>query len=713
MGKTQEIHEIVITGDSSGLKATDREYKAHVESTKKLDMVRVESSKNAEKIKVESRKTALRMIQQDNDKFNKIDLQNNNLKNQKELADYKSAQAEKLRIKRQAEAELNRQMKTNAGLTGQSVELGSSVHIQNLKSMQGILNPTSEGYRKLAESIRQYEAELNKVNKSIGLSSWKNLNAAIKETKGELARLAAEQKTGTAEWQKYSDKLRELQRQKQLIQRETKLTSQQLLRMSSDLTIVAYGLRAIGSDIISLSQGKQSAGEMAMAIGGIGLQVLVVLPAIHGLTKALEAAGIVSASTITKLTVMASTLGTLAAGLASVTIAYGVMSGAVANATDIFGRLGDVISGQKSYWEAIKENIKDVTWGLLDFTEASNNFDSSNVQQQLSDIAYIANFSANALANLKQQVNDAITVNASKFLDYARKFNLPESYAGPEIPNSMRPGYYDDKGTWQEGTKKTTRSGTTKRSNKEKEAELDYLQKLRDKVKNLITEIQTLTSLETTADLKEYERLNILDEKIKKQKELNELTRENMVSLGMAANELTGAIIPVRSRAPYGTSPDINPRSREIEMSEARKRILEITESMNTSISNALSNLQNLPGIANSFIGPLVSGFQKSLGYMNNIFGFFKNIKDLLGAGESVGNIFGFLTGTVKAIGGLSGGGGGIASLNYNPPAGRNYASGNNIAKEVAVYISANMDGLTFFKKTEPKFQEHKKFKKA
>ena len=294
-------------------------------------------------------------------------------------------------------------------------DIGSSAYVGQLKAIQRELSPTSAEYTKLAATIREYEAELNKANKSSGLMAFKSLTVAIKETKGELAKLAAEQKTGTAEWQKYSDKLRELQRQKQLIQRETKLTSQQLIAMSRDLTIVAYGLRQIGTDIISLSDGKKSAGEMAMAIGGIGMQVLIVLPAIHGLTKALEAAGIVSAGTIAKLAALSSTLGTLAGGLAIVSAAYGVMVGAVTNLESITSRLGAVLSGQVGIWEAIALNVKDVTFGLLDFTDASNSFDSSNVQQQLSDLAYIANFTANAFNDLKQSVDNALETNMEKF----------------------------------------------------------------------------------------------------------------------------------------------------------------------------------------------------------------------------------------------------------------------------------------------------------
>ena len=374
---------------------------------------------------------------------------------------------------------------SNYGVTELKGSVGSSAYVSQLKALRSEISPTSAEFKSLSATINQYEAELNKVNKSTGLMGWKQLNTSIKETKGELARLTAESKVGTAEWEKYSNKLRELQRNKQLIQRETKLTSQQLMAMSRDLTVVSFGVRAIITDIAGLGDGKKSAGELAMAIGGIGLQLLTVLPAIHGLTTALEASGIVSAATIAKLASLSATLGTLAGGIAVVTAAYGLMAGAITHITDIFGRLSSVMSGQMGYWDSVKENIKDVTFGLLDFTDASNNFDSSNVQQQLSDLAYIANFTANSFADLKLKVDDAVNTNRNKLLAYYTLTKNPLSFAGPDISDQDRLNArlkLDD-------SKKSKKGGSPKTSKQEKEEELNLIKLQEAEYKKLETQL--------------------------------------------------------------------------------------------------------------------------------------------------------------------------------------------------------------------------------
>jgi hypothetical protein len=559
---------------------------------------------------------------------------------------------------------------------GESVQLkgdvGSAAYVSQLKAIQRELSPTSAQFKQLSETIRQYEAELNKANKSSGLMAFKNLTVAIKETKGELARLAAEQKTGTAEWQRYSDKLRELQRQKQLIQRETKLTSQQLIAMSRDLTVVAYGLRTIGQDIISLSQGKQSAGEMALAIGGIGMQVLVVLPAIHGLTKALEAAGIVSTATITKLAALSATLGTLAGGIAVVTVAYGTMVGAATHVVDIFGRIGDVLSGQMGYWEAVAENLKDVTFGLIDVTDASNNFDSSNVQQQLSDLAYIANFSANAMANLKQQVQDALSINTSKFMEYAIKNKLPESFAGPFIDPSNRPGYYDENGTWHEGVKKN-RGGTPRSNTKsQKEAELNFLDKFREKVKNLENDIKTLNTLMSSADIKEYEKLAIQDQLIAKQRELNELKRINLglgtlpetISLdNLLAQEvdLPGMIMRRGIKLPYINTPDMRPDYSAVDMQRMMDEELAKGQQQLAYTNEMWTNFQDMlqsTGLMKGDMAEIVAIINSAISTGNSITGIVKGFMGLFPGGSLISSVIG-----------NEGGGGGAQGLpNYTMP---------------------------------------------
>lgn len=356
----------------------------------------------------------------------------NELTNIKERAKIRNAAIDaELKAERDAAARIRKQREADAKFTGQSSQIrnfgqsdlsgqvGSQAYINMLKSMRNELSPASAEFQRLTGTIKQMQGELDKVNKNSGVQAFKNLTISIKETKGELAKLAAEQKVGTEEWRKYSDRLRELQRQKQLIQRETKLTSQQLLAMSRDLTVVAYGLRQIGQDAINLSKGEMSAEEMAAAIGNIGIQTLIVLPAIHGLVKALEAAGIVSASTIAKLSAMAGTLGTLAIGITAVTVAYTAMAGAITHASDMLGRIGAVLSGQMSYWDALKQNLRDVTFGLIDLTDQSD-----NAARSLEQLLNLSVASGKQFQNLLDQQN-----YESKFKpggEFYNKYNTEE-----------------------------------------------------------------------------------------------------------------------------------------------------------------------------------------------------------------------------------------------------------------------------------------------
>jgi hypothetical protein len=587
-----------------------------------------------------------------------------------------------IKADREASAKIKKQREADAKLVGQSSpikhfgvselsgQVGSQAYVNMLKSMRNELNPTSKEFQQLTNTIKLYEAELNKVNKSSGLMAFKNLTVAIKETKGELARLAAEQKTGTAEWQRYSDKLRELQRQKQLIQRETKLTSQQLIAMSRDLTVVAYGLRTIGQDIISLSQGKQSAGEMALAIGGIGMQVLVVLPAIHGLTKALEAAGIVSTATITKLAALSATLGTLAGGIAVVTVAYGTMVGAATHVVDIFGRIGDVLSGQMGYWEAVAENLKDVTFGLIDVTDASNNFDSSNVQQQLSDLAYIANFSANAMANLKQQVQDALSINTSKFMEYAIKNKLPESFAGPFIGPSNRPGYYDENGTWHEGVRKNKGGSPRGGKTQEKDPITEMLTGIANEVRyRELTKNLTIDYLnEQIKVIQAVDTENLkLEQKIKLLEAINQLRANELFGIknipdskSLDTQNLQNYNFKKGIKLPYINTPDMRPdMTSEDFQALVDQQLAKEQAILNYSgqAADKFLNILQTTGLIDDEFMKIISVFKSVIGTGDDIFNIFEGLLSFIPGG-----------GLVSSVVGSVGGGGGDSLPNYTMP---------------------------------------------
>ncbi len=636
-----ETHEIIFKSNYADLKKAEAEYKIAVSNEIAADKLRVSEAMTTNKVIVEQAKLKNQLLLRDD-------------------ADMRVKQREMSRAYDQALIEDAK--RTQGKLLEDQINKNAADRLRNAANTGFAANQPAPG----------------------DITSWKTLNLAIKETRSELVRLTTEGKAGGAEWGRYSDRLRELVRQKQLVQRETRLTSQQLLAMSRDLTVVAYGIRTIATDVISLGDGKKSAGELAMAIGGIGLQTLTVLPAIHGLTKALEAAGIVSATTIARLGALSSSLSVLTAGIAVVTAAYGTMAGSVTHVGDVVDRLGKVLSGQLSYWDAVKENIKDVTFGLLDFTAASDSFDSSNVQQQLSDLAYIANFTANSFADLKQKVSDAVDSNRSKLLEYYTLTKNPLSFAGPDISDQDRLKAFED---YKKGkTKSPGSKGTRQQDQKE---ELNFLESLRKKVSELQSEIKTLGELEKTQNITEYEKLNILDEKIKKQKELNELMKRGGLGELPSPQNLNNLLLQDLGIRQAGIGK--NPRDAQITLEEELSKLEAQRLDYAKSIGSEFVNILQITGLMKTDFGQIIALIQSIIGGVSSGFSFFDSI---------VGLVSSFIPGAgaiTSVIGGASGGGGlagaAMGGMNANPRMG-----GMNKSVIVKNYFSGELSAVGSYK---------------
>ncbi len=479
MANEKEIWEIELEIKTAKIEAAQEKYnkfvKAREDGEKRIDELGKKlnnAGRNDYKESMEASKKFEQAVREDKKRTAAL----NNEYAQKQIQNINRI-AEAQRKADQMAAKYNGQSSpiSNFGVSNLPGQVGSQSYVNNLKSIRSEINPTSKEFGQLSVSIKQMQAELDKVNKSSGLQAFKSLTLSIKETKGELARLTQESKVGGAEWQKYSEKLRQLQRDKQLIQRETKLTSQQLISMSRDLTVVAYGLRQIGTDIVSLSDGKKTAGEFALAIGGIGLNTLAVLPAIHGLTKALEAAGIVSTATLTKLSALSSTIATAGGAIALFVGGLVLMVNTVYDGVKSFSDFKKVLDGSLDVTKAMDDHIARLTFGLIEANDAAGNvqgYDALN--KKLEETKYLADFLANAFGDLQAKIQNALGVNMMKFLTFNKD---PLSFAGPEAPNaSNTEGWYDDKGTLHLGKKPTNKGGSsTKTSKQEKQEELNLI----------------------------------------------------------------------------------------------------------------------------------------------------------------------------------------------------------------------------------------------
>lgn len=220
-------------------------------------------------------------------------------------------------------------------------------------------------------------AESHKTDVSIeGLQTWADLNKAIKETRSELVRLQNEGKIGTAEWEKYTAQLRQLTLQKQIVQRQVKLTSQQLLSLSRDLVVVGQGFKSLVKDIHELATTKKPIDEVVMSIGNIAIQALAVIPAIEGLRKSMIAMGIVSASTTAAMGSMITTLGLVAGAATAVGLAYGIMLRNFMNLGVVINAWQRIFRGENVF-DVWTETTKVLTAGIIDLTDATQDAQNS------------------------------------------------------------------------------------------------------------------------------------------------------------------------------------------------------------------------------------------------------------------------------------------------------------------------------------------------
>jgi len=190
---------------------------------------------------------------------------------------------------------------------------------------------------------------------------------------------------------------------------KTKLFREKAVNLGADLTILSFGLKSAASDLGDVRAEMQKANpDIQKVIGSLGSATLSLLAMI----PALKAVGSILPATFTAGAVA---IGTTTAALSLFAAGVTLLVKQVEYTISIFSRLGDVLTGVTSQAEFANENIRLMTFGLVDLNNASDDFDSSNVQQQLSDIAYIANFAYNALNDLKASVQGALEMNLEKF----------------------------------------------------------------------------------------------------------------------------------------------------------------------------------------------------------------------------------------------------------------------------------------------------------
>ncbi|MBE2218027.1 MAG: hypothetical protein IAE90_07490 [Ignavibacteria bacterium] len=232
----------------------------------------------------------------------------------------------------------------------------------------------------VAPAAQETEAKLNDLADQLENNSgnaFKTLNGAIKQAKADVLEFGANTVTASDSTKTYGQVLRGLVEEKKILARQTKQAGEQFSGFASSLGIAGMNVRNIITDIRNLNAEEQSTSEFAMSVAQIGVSALAAAPAISQLNIQWKALG------GTGMFLGGSVLPTILSGVVAVTSAYGMMIGHIVHLKDELGRIGQVLSGQMSYWDALKMNLRDVSFGLIDLTDNADNATRS-LQQLLS-----------------------------------------------------------------------------------------------------------------------------------------------------------------------------------------------------------------------------------------------------------------------------------------------------------------------------------------
>lgn len=586
--------------------------------------------------------------------------------------------------------------------------------------------------------------------------SWKELNGEIKATRSELVKLQAEGKIGSAEWDKYADKLRNLAKEKQIVQRQTKLTSQQLLGLSRDLVVVGTGFKNVATEIKNLASGKQSIGEITESVGNLTFNVLALTPAIVSLSRSFTALGGVAG-------VLGSAFGALLSGVVALASEVTLMVNAFSNLDVTFTAVKRLFEGDNVF-DIWAESTKRLTAGIIDFTNETN-----NAIQSLGDLLLLSSLTGQAFENEK------------RIQDYQNKYKEGGEFFGKYKPEEEKVLIDNFKKLVKQETEQTT----------PRKNEIKVTQPNRYKAPKVTVEGQ--------------DNLNIIDEYRKKifdlEKKLQQIEKDGGLGsslwiktkeeLNEASIELQAFGVNLKNVGDTSLKLGVDlekvwlPQALEKEVEEAIKlaeiyklqnkelvtyselmdEILakkEYAEALRNAIDTTVSGFQTIFGLLSEWTGDATSGvsrffktIEQSFGILQQMITFMETIKAISEAikavevasgakGSGSGNFFEGLIGFVTqffADGGLVQGAG--TGTSDSIPArlsngefvvnakstrafypllelinGRSRNTTNAFStggfvnmssgQGTPIYIMANMDGLTFMRVNEPKYKHWK-----
>lgn len=309
---------------------------------------------------------------------------------------------------------------------------------------------------------------------------------------------------------------------------------------------------------------------------------------------------------------LAGSAAILTIGYAAITAQVLLMVGSLKSAEDMFSRLGKVLSGNLSYWDALKLNLKDVTFGIIDLTAKT---------EIMTDATYGL---GNAWIWTKKQIQNALDVNKQKLLTSDEgqavlfdKFLKGETLSIEELSavesglNKLRMETHDpeliakvnqysaavDKQKIKLenlGRTETHVSNVRKQSHNNiisDDKQVSWLNEIIQKQKKLEKDIKYFKDLSQDVNQETFVRLNAYEQLLDKQKELNTLMKTGFNLPSPKTGEEFLKLLPevkIRERDKSGDA-DLQ---RSIEMhKEMAKRMQEIYDGMANGVVGSMGTL--------------------------------------------------------------------------------------------------------------------------
>lgn len=639
---SQEIHEILFKSNFADLKKAESEYKAFVSKSIADDKIRVDTTKTNNKILVED----------------------NRLTNKIAFEDYKETRRKML----QAEREFRDQSKK---LTGQSVELGSMAHISGIRSQLRTMAPGTESYTKLDSQLKNLVASYNAARGSNSL-----FNRGLLETGENIVTITAGLYLASAAFINFGKSTITAFAEQERSQLQLKAVTgdniaqyDRLTKLSSDIqnkwgipdevtqSLFAYSLAQERSEsqiqknieaarILSIvnktdidTSYKQIEATLEGNVRQLGRQEkdfknlteeqLKNGAAVDLIISKWGNLGNIEDSTIVKTQKLSAAWSETKETIGSVVV-------------DVLNPLGDSLSNIGLKGQDVIKVLATTVTGFGTLTNALKLTDdiSKNLlltwQNTASQLPVLGGFYS-SLSGYVMEYRDAL---------YSA-LGLQQSLSGGAIFDNARNGTRGGiilKEPGAHGSNRFTSNGSgSNNMSQMKQEELNFLEQYRKNIEKLQAEIKTLNELEQQSNLKDYEKLALKDELLKKQKELNGLLR---ISSGLEATSITGAIrINPGLKNPLGLSALGGDSGSAV---DANKKLLEALAMEEEYTKNMLNNFKNMGDSTINMLqtmGLIDDGFMKIFNQIRSIIG---------GAFDFGSSLFSLISGFIPGAGAVS-----------------------------------------------------------